>query len=160
MIPPIAQQGKPLPIGLGTDRRRRQSRVWRNRGCILTGVCHSVQYRPRFKRHPLASPLARVLQKCSAAGCGEQNGALAQIRTTTSFSRACVNCNTQRSPNRLTLWGRYLPRLTPVANGGFFLRNAVRGPRLVSTSGARFILRAYLGGTDQQILSDRSPRRA
>jgi hypothetical protein len=35
----------------------------------------------------------------------------------------------------VTLWGRYLPKLTPVANGGFFLRNAVRGPRPVSTGG-------------------------
>ena len=37
----------------------------------------------------------------------------AQIRATASFSHACVNCNIAEA---------LLPRLTPVANGGFFLK--------------------------------------
>jgi hypothetical protein len=75
-------------------------------------------------------------------------------------------------PGGVYYWAREIPSAESLAgakpstcelahNRGLILsKNAACGPRLVSTSGARFILRAYLGGTDQQILSDRSPRRA
>jgi hypothetical protein len=54
-------------------------------------------------------PLARVLQKCTARS-GEQIGARAQVRAITSFSLACVNCNTYNSfANRPTLRERHLP---------------------------------------------------
>jgi hypothetical protein len=38
-----------------------------------------------------------------------------------SFSYACVNCDTHRTRESAYAAKRYLPRLVPVANGGFFL---------------------------------------
>jgi hypothetical protein len=48
--------------------------------------------------------------------------------SSTSISYACVNCDTHRTRESAYAVKRLLPRLAPVANGGFFLRKADRAP--------------------------------
>jgi hypothetical protein len=51
--------------------------------------------------------------------------ARAQVRAH-FVSYACVNCGTHRTRESAYAAKRYLPGLAPAANGGFFLRKAVR----------------------------------
>jgi hypothetical protein len=63
------------------------------------------------------------------AGCPLRNeGAGSGPRYTSCqavFSCACVNSDTQRCRESAYLAKHYLPRLTPVANGGFFFEKPV-----------------------------------
>jgi len=75
------------------------------------------QHRSRFK---LRLSVLRWPACCKNAALALENN---------EFSRACVNCDTWRRRESTYIAKRYLPRLRPVANGGFFLRNVVRDPR-------------------------------
>jgi hypothetical protein len=75
------------------------------------------QHRSRFK---LRLSVLRWPACCKNAALALENK---------EFSCACVNCDTWRRRESTYIAKRYLPRLRPVANGGFFLRNVVRDPR-------------------------------